>query len=586
MSSHLGRGGVARRVAHATLSAGVVLLGGCVLVNPHVEPAAVPSNDFVVYSCKELTGIPAPKAQADGAGAKGGKGPTANTTGANVATPEGVARAKDYPGNVDPVMIGNQVCGGIELAQGYFLAYRSAVGWNAKYRNATAILSIALGALLVREGLEASPSSDKIADFGVALAGLYGLSTQLTSKPREKVYLNGMKAMSCAILEAQPLVIAASELHNLKPLVSGVSTARDTLVKSLSEAGLGNLTSADDTKYLQALADADNAISQTDEFAVEIAQASGQFAPLVQMIATDVSTHVVDTEASEQSLSDLLSGFGAKARGFAESAKVPKTDVLEPQSGDPKRVAAEAKVSRALADLKATTQALTLALAKVVNVATVASKVKACNDELKNAFDVEPNKSSVLLEQGKSEEFKVTVGSGMPSAALQGEKADFVTLGDVVAKDGKFHVRVTGKTPTGDKGPTLVISDGLGVPRKWISIAVAAAPNTDASNTNPANAPAPAISDEDKKKELARLVNAAFVPETTPENETASASVKVLQCVVGADVDGTVGSNTREAIRKFRKSTPTGVPEGIDEPLIGEVRAALDGDRKDCRQTS
>ena len=562
--------------------------GGCTIFVPHVKPEPLPENDPLRFNCAASTSSeltrPAPKA----AGKKGTETPDLKAM--KQARAESIERAMSSSGGIDPQQVGFSLCEGYIRAEEYRRDYHRAVRWDSGLRTTLNAITIALAGLAAREGFDPNPSSAKMADFIVGTVVLYGWSSALTSTPREKVYLNGEEAMSCAMVEAQPIMVGVMQLQPLESQVAKVKATRAIFDQALEDAGLAPLVNPGDDKYIKLQSDADNAIGRVASYSQQLAQASGQLLPLIEIIAAQVGRNIVDTEPSNESLQTLIAGFGGQARGLM-TASLPPSSPATPksQSGNIDRVTAEAKVVAPYKALRQQVETLNAMLAKIVEVSEAKTKISACKAaSVTNEFKVEPGDASAVVKVGDIREFKVTNQVSVPTVSIDGEGADSVEKLDTLVRDGAFIVRIKGVKATGETGPTLTIKDGTGQQEKRIALRVAAADTKTGSSSGnsggaDAGAAAAAITDDEKT----RLLNKAFVDEVVSEKpqDFLRRSVQALQCAIKAKVDGTVGTDTRTKIAEFMKDVGgRQKPEAIDDALLTKVAAELGAGAAECRK--
>lgn len=573
------------------ISALPIAMGGCSIFVPHVKPEPLPANDPLRINCAASTASeltkPAPKPN---------ELPSEQTLEEKrQARAASIDRAMKSAGGVDPQLVGLNLCEGYIRAEEYRRDYYRAVRWNSGLKNTLTALTIPLAGLAAREGFDSDPSSSKIADFSVGTIVLYGWATALTSTPRQKVYLNGAQAMSCAMIEAQPIMVGVMQLQPLEAQAMKVKVTRAKFDQALEDQGLTPLVSADDEKYLKLQADADNAIARVASYSQELAQASGQLLPMVETIAAQVGRNIVDTEPSIESLMTLVGGFGAQSRGLVTAASPPASPPTpKTQSGDVDRKVAEANVVPHYKALRAEVDALNALLAKIVQVARATTNIGACKVEgASNEFKVDPADATVVIKVGETREFNVTNEVSIPTASVEGEGADSVEKLDTIVRDQAFVVRIKGVKATGESGPTLSIKDGTGQQEKRIALRVAGAEPVENGNEDGGNGvegdtaddaealKAAAITDDEKT----RVANRALVDEVPDEQpeDFLRRSIQALQCVVKANVDGSVGMNTRAMIKEFMKDVEgREKADAIDDALLDKVVAALGADAA-CR---
>jgi hypothetical protein len=563
---------------------------GCTIFVPHVKPEPLPENDPLRYNCAASTSseLTRPPTKPPRKGSVGTPAPDLDAM--KKARADSIERAMSSSGGIDPQQVGFSLCEGYIRAEEYRRDYHRAVRWDSGLRTTLNAITIVLAGLAAREGFDPNPSNAKMADFIVGTVVLYGWSSTLTSTPREKVYLNGEEAMSCAMVEAQPIMVGVMQLQPLEAQVAKVKAARAIFDQALEDAGLAPLVNPGDDKYIKLQSDADNAIDRVAGYSRQLAQASGQLLPLIDIIAAQVGRNIVDTEPSNESLQTLIAGFGGQSRGLM-TASLPPASPATPkaQSGNIDRVTAEAKVVAPYKALRQQMETLNGMLAKIVEVSEAKTKIGACKAaSVVNEFKVEPGDASAVIKVGDVREFKVTNQVSVPTVSIDGEGADSVEKLDTLVRDGAFIVRIKGVKATGETGPTLTIKDGTGQQDKRIALRVAAADTgtgTSSGNNGGADAGAAAavITDEEKT----RLLNKAFVDEVVSEKpqDFLRRSVQALQCVIKAKVDGAVGTDTRTKIAEFMKDVGgRQKPGAIDDALLTKVAAELGAGAADCRK--
>jgi hypothetical protein len=581
-------------------------LAGCSLLQPHRHPARLAPDDPILLSCAYVTDLDVKALQSTDIGTKEKADAKVEQEKIIADTIAALKKADKIgtPGGVNKVQTSLALCRGILRAEGYRQAYFDAVRDHSAFRNTVGALTIPLAGLAIREGLDPNPSNAKIADFGVAAAILYGWSTAFTSAPRQKVYINGMQAMSCATLEAQPLLVGIRQLDTLTDESTELKNAIKAFDKALTAASVDREGAAG-AKYVRTMGEARNAQARANEYAVQLALASGNLGALVDRIAEQVDKNIIDTEASPQSLQAIVDGFAAQSKAFnkaalptsaAAAAIETETDsqsgsfTPESSKNSKPNEGVQAALERTYARLLFAIASVNSTLEHISTVSAVTQKVQACKaDGVVNKFVVDPADAVVTLKLGAKQEFKVTNEVVVPTVALTGQNVESVELGDVIVREGSFIVSVTGKAVNGDAGPTLVITDGTGQQDERIVINVVAAEKPAPKNPEE-NKPQTADPELDKpldaELEAPQLENSQLgKPSDDPATKVANA-LKVVQCVAGlrgGDVDGKMGRITRAAIEDFR-TTEGPIASGIDAGLLTDVNAALAADTNLCKE--
>jgi hypothetical protein len=578
-----------RAIRACLVVASAFLVSSCALLQPHRPPKKLGPTDPILLSCAYVTGIDPAKLQPPKDDKRDGNS-QADTIAA-ILTALAEDDTADSPGGVNKTQVSLATCGGILRAEGYRQAYFSAVQWHSGWRNTTTFLTIPLAGLAVREGLDPNPSNAKIADFGVATVILYGWSTALTSAPRQKVYINGMQAMSCAMLEAQPLLVGVRQLQTLAEKQKRVGTAIKALYLALKDANRADLKRPENQVYVVAFGEAKNAAARVDEYAVELALAAGNLTPLVERISEQVNRNIIDTETSPQSMLALLQGFGTQTRAFTKAAlpgtATAGTETASAESGedDPTKSRgdpAQQKIDKAHAELLEATDSLNASLTRIVTVSSVTTKLQACKaDAVSNKFSVTPGDAVITLKEGATAEFKVVNEVSVPVAELVGSNTDKVTRAETIVRDGAFVISVKGEKVTGTEGPTLVITDGTGQQEKRIQINVVG--ESQPPPPPPEVDPSTPLSDAERTV----LVNSALGTEVSGDDPaTAKNALAYVQCVMGLtgdDIDGKMGATTRGRIKAFRKSPAVMHVNVVDSSLIEDVKKVRDATQPSCK---
>ncbi len=434
---------------------------------------------------------------------------------------------------LDCTELEESLCSALNLADRYRLAYLKAAGNQQKLRSTFAIAGLVAATSTLYYGLQ---GRDKYQDRVIRLATLGGASyaagSFFTSSPRQKVYLNGATAMSCAMIAAAPAMVPKSGQSSLK---NDLEFLRNKLA-AVQATAVGST----DPVLLRAIADGESTLQSGTEMLVNLTTSGIVLRARIEVLANEVNHQMLEQLPDLNSLYSLAGSMSSFAQTFG-SQRLPSTT----------KKTGPTQSSRGDADLSALQEATTLVKGHL-NFAAIASQsfreVAACSpDGITNAFSVMPRDALVTVEKGKTYSFNVTDKRGHPSAKLSGENVDKVELQPIQIQGENYLVVIKGKDVTGTSGPSLLISESSGVQAHALTIMVAAA--TQAADT-PAGKPA--------SKPVSQAI--------TPRNDTIEPAflkepLKILavQCVVGATPDCIMGDKTRIAIRIYKEKQKPGV---------------------------
>ena len=238
----------------------------------------------------------------------------------------------------------------VEYADRWRITYRKAAAQHTVMRNTSAAVILPLSAASLFYGITGHGSSDRIARMAIGSAGLYGANQFLTSEPRQALYLEGAKALECAITHSRPLMVTSEWRSRL---VTGADTLTD-LNAGLAKATArlrGEIASADTlpdndvTKSeLKAAAAAVTSAEQTSQKAVEVAKNASAAVRAVDLsgqslhaatrrIVDAVNLEIGKTVPDLDALKSVVGGLAGQAESFGQSY-LPQPETPEP---DPSR---------------------------------------------------------------------------------------------------------------------------------------------------------------------------------------------------------------------------------------------------------
>ena len=114
----------------------------------------------------------------------------------------------------------------VTCAESWKDEYRGALSTQANTNSYVGVSLIVLSAAALGMGITGG-HQDSIAWIGVTGAAAYGATNWLTSKPRERAYIAGLKAMSCASGVVQPLYYLNSPVPTVDERLRRLETQAD-----------------------------------------------------------------------------------------------------------------------------------------------------------------------------------------------------------------------------------------------------------------------------------------------------------------------------------------------------------------------
>lgn len=106
----------------------------------------------------------------------------------------------------------------VEAAEAQRTAYYRAVSERAKLRNALPMVLLPLGALTLYRGITTGTDAGRrdVLLFGLLGAAVYATGNAYLAAPRERIYLGGVLALSCAIHAVEPYLAAKGGYDSFK----------------------------------------------------------------------------------------------------------------------------------------------------------------------------------------------------------------------------------------------------------------------------------------------------------------------------------------------------------------------------------
>ena len=378
-------------------------------------------------------------------------------------------------------------------------AYKKAVGEQASLTSGAALALIPLSAAALGLGI-AEADSNLITALGVGGAAGFGAATWLSSKPRQRVYIAGIKAMSCAVDAMIPLKFSLEDqtqlrdgLTDLNKAIGGVN-GTVTAIKGLTETieeqtgeTLITKRAKEDMKVAEALlATAHTTFESGTTLYRQISNAGQVLISAVDRIGALVDDAIVETEPDIASLPGVIDALAQTSMQFTkipESARSKEQLAGSAPTGivndDAKTFGITGvnleellKLNELLGELEGlliTLSSATLGVKSVVDAVSEArplESLKLCGvavpEEVK-AIKLTPA-GDVELVAGKSEtkQLVITGGKAPYTAELLEDPVDGLTVKQPVPFGPRVLIRTDENLLLGDKKYNIYITDAAG----------------------------------------------------------------------------------------------------------------------------
>jgi len=367
----------------------------------------------------------------------------------------------------------------IDAAEKQRLAYYDAIADRAKLRNGLPLALVPLSAAALYRGATTNTDAGKrlVLQMGILGAALYGMGNYYLAAPRERIYLAGVMALTCAIHSYEPLLVGKSgyaafarDLPAMDAATEDVALRRQQLSSLVGtiKAKPGGTTPLT-TLAESSISASDAMVTRARELSAtahrldgQINNAGADLRYMVQRIAVQVDRQVEATEQDLAAVLRLTSGLAGTATSLAHVSAL-NIGAVKPADADAPSVktaltSGDEDAARAVAamdDLAAASDRLAMLMTKVAaynskvsGTVRTAAKIDDCQvQEVANELTISPPGDAFDLTAGVTRVFRVRGNSGVPDAALVG------AIG-TLDKDGKGPVQVT-KTVEGN---ILVVS--------------------------------------------------------------------------------------------------------------------------------
>lgn len=402
---------------------------------------------------------------------------------------------------------------GVAYANAARLQYQSALSKSTKDSNQLSNTLIVLGGIGVGMGFGGAHRS--ALGYTALIGGTaYTLGNWNSSQPRESAYLEGMKAMDCVLIAAEPLYVSSqsrqrlansmsnfpSAMTNLNISIAAVESEADRLTKQQSKDAKRAKSAVNIVKGILNTANATYASALQLEAARE--NSGTAIFDTVNSVNTLVTQAIHGTIPNLSALPDVIKGLAATSdifvpgAGIADSlskisAGTSSSPVAPPANGQPDALLSaspdkQKKITQPkassldglLAEMK-TNAAILASLVQQIKLEVESSngtqsveKMRACGVTVDLAIHVEP--AQLTFSEGKSAtKYLIVSGGKKPyTAAVLDNSAPITAKSPFPSGDSKVDVIASDKTKGGDSYE-VYIQDAAG---KSIAIPVSIQP--------------------------------------------------------------------------------------------------------------
>ncbi len=471
------------------------------------------------------------------------------------------------------------VDGALKYAADWRKEYLRAAGQHSIARNANALVGIPASAVAVFYGISGHGSPDRISRLSLGAAGYYSASSFLAPPGKQRAYLEGALALSCAI-------DAGIDYRFSDGRVNALGTAIDNAVAA--ELNLNTVVSADasllpaDAPVLAraavAATDAANLIAQAQEIHNTHSRAALRLATVVDRIVVETAQLVSSQETGLQSLLAMAGSLRQTAQGFGLSSLPASTAApsgIKLESSTRRRAltqaekdaaaardAAVTRIEAAIATLRSSLTALGIQVRGMGMPAATADAFDLCRPATAfTGFKVEPADTARTVEVGKTIRFTITnsQSNAYPTSSVSGKNAASVKVSAPKVVEGKLVIEVLGEKATGADPAQLAITDPTGALTLRFTIAVL-----------PAATAAPAAATPAQTDPIASKPT----PKANFAGDFSKDEIARLQChlgLTGPQSDGVLGSTTYSALAAFAGKHGLAMDSELSQALFDAV---------------
>lgn len=444
----------------------------------------------------------------------------------------------------------DELCNAINLADGYRRGYLHRAGLISGTRENFGYAVIAASTLALYYGASPQPTrtnaagvmiaapnySQRVRRLGAFGAGVYAYGQWGSPKARDLVYIDGARAMTCAVLKAAPTLPAIKLRDKIEEQRKAVQNALDSVQASLNNRQISN---ADEAEAM--LGNAREQIDEAEGLLAEVESAGVQLRARVQLIDVAVRRRLVDDSPTFESLVALTASLPGIARSLGAS--------LAP------RAAAGATAARGggaptpiMIDLEPLRKAIEILKKTVASLTRLRSTIDSVGDCAVGdgaKFSFAPTATSASIVKDATYQVLVSDPVGHPTASIAGGQVASLELKpiEITGKDDEYRITVTGKVVTSAEAkPILAIRSASGLSGADISLTVTAAQPQEVT---------PKIEQKPLQVDQCDSVDSCDYDTDFLESKQ---NILALQCLVGAKPDCIMGAKTRMKISEYRTS--------------------------------
>ncbi len=288
----------------------------------------------------------------------------------------------------------------IDYAQRAIDKYKDAAGDQATLTTVMGLGLIPLGAAALGFGITGG-NPNIVTALGLGGAAGYASGSWLSSKDRQLIYIEGMKAMSCAIGAVQPLNIPRNEIKtDLDKLNAAIIKVERDIgsVKDVEEYKASPMAKQNVTTAEALLTQSRTTRDEGTKLLVAHSQAGITLVNAVDRIGAEVDKAIAGTLQSLDALPGIIGSLSDLSTQFAKPAEAPaappKPSVIRTEFVDPALKEPLKSLLKALKESSKVLASREQAIADVIRVvleADVANALKSCNvTDVATAFTVQP----------------------------------------------------------------------------------------------------------------------------------------------------------------------------------------------------
>jgi peptidoglycan hydrolase-like protein with peptidoglycan-binding domain len=484
--------------------------------------------------------------------------------------------AKDTakPGGLEKVAIAAE-----KQREGYY----AAISDRAKLRNSLPLVLLPLTAMALYRGATVSTDAgrDLVLQLGLLGAAYYGTANWYLSSPRERIYLEGTLALSCAIHVAGPYLAVApmqdEVAKNLPKLKQAVASAdylqqrlailmqrKEAAAKSSGKPVGATITTAvvdSQIEITKALVTRGDAIAKiADSLQGQALTMAGNLRKTVDDIVLEVNKQIAATEPEPGAVLRAASGLGTAAAGFAHISALKLDAVGKDATGtaafsaDPM----DAAIGAALDDLKKANDELMKVMADVAAyTGTIAEAVKNAGKldtckvtDITKEITITPVGDAHVLRTGEPYTISAIAAVGTPRAVPGGSASNVkVTEKTAVAGWQVYEVLQDKPAASAMQVPLMFYVERTGARKEVVFVLdTRAAAKTETPKTETPK-------QEGQKPETKAPPKDSDVPpknaQSDYEKKMTVGDLKKVQKALNIKVDGAFGPLTRGAIGDY-----------------------------------